>query len=148
VFRLYNYTLSYYSTDIFGNIEEVKRTNFTLIERPETYAWNISWYVYDDSNRNWVEDEWEKFMAGWKICIDINLDWKCQESIEPFNLTNNKWYYEFNSLITWNYSILEIHHQNWEVTNNSWNYDISLSNWEKIINKSFWNFKVKENNKK
>jgi hypothetical protein len=142
---VWDYTLHYYSKDLFGNIEEVKTINFSLTERPETYAWNISWYVYDDSNENGIQDEWEKFMAGWKICIDLNNNNDCEEQIEPFNITNNDWYYEFDSLATWTYKILEIPHQNWIITNPiDWSYNINLQNWQKVEQKNFWNFKVKQ----
>jgi len=145
---VWDYTINYYSKDLFGNIEEVKTVSFSLTERPETYAWNISWYVFDDSNENGIQDEWEKFMAWWKVCIDINNNNDCEEQNEPFNITNNDWYYEFDSLATWNYKILEIPHQNWIVTNNNWYYNINLSNWEIITDNNFGNYKVKVNIKK
>ncbi|MDD2907808.1 MAG: hypothetical protein PHH98_04150 [Candidatus Gracilibacteria bacterium] len=86
-------------------------------------------------------------MAGWKVCIDLNNDGNCQEQSEPFNLTNNDGYYEFNSLATGIYKILEISHQNWIITNNSGYYNIDLSNGEVLINKNFGNFKFKGGNK-
>ena len=66
---------------------------------------------------------------------------------KPFNVTNNDWYYEFDSLETWTYKILEIPHQNWIVTNNNWYYYIKLSNWELITDNNFGNYKIKANNK-
>lgn len=128
----------------FWNIEETKSTSSKLIERPETYQWEISWYVYEDLNSNWVKDSLEKTMAWWKICIDINNNWDCEENTEPFNLTNNDWYYDFSWLATWIYKILEIPHQNWIVTNPTSKYfTITLSNWQKVTNKNFGNLKTK-----
>lgn len=141
---IWNYTLNYYAIDKFWNIEQTKTINFSLVERPETYQWEISWYVYEDLNNNWVKDSIEKSMAWWKICIDLNNNNDCEESTEPFNLTNNDWYYDFNWLATWNYKILEIPHQNWILTNpTSKYYTIQLSNWQKVTNKDFWNLKTK-----
>jgi len=126
-----------------------KVNNFIFVNRPETYAWNISWYVYDDSNENEIRDEWEKYMAWWKICIDLNNNNDCEENSEPFITTNNEGYYEFDSLETWTYKILEIPHQNWRVTNPiDWYYNINLQNGQVLTNKNFWNFKFKGNNKK
>jgi len=122
--------------------------NFTLTERPETYAWNINWYIYDDSNKNSIIDSWEKTMAWCKVYIDLNNNNDCEENIELFNVTNNDWYYEFDSLVTWTYKILEIPHQNWVVTNPTiWYYNVNLLNWQVVTNKIFWNFKIKGNNK-
>ena len=143
---IWNYTLSYYALDKFWNKEEVKTINFTLTEKPETYAWNISWYIYDDSNQNIVLDSWEKTMAWWKVCIDKNNNNDCEENSEPFNVTNNNWYYEFDSLSTWTYNIKLIPHQNWILTNPiSWRYTITLSNWQVVTNKNFWAYKTKWN---
>ncbi|MDD2871762.1 MAG: SdrD B-like domain-containing protein [Candidatus Gracilibacteria bacterium] len=143
-----DYTLNYYSVDKFGNIEENKTINFTLTEKPETYSGKISGFVYDDNNNNGIQETTEKLMAGWKVCIDKNNDNTCQENIEPFILTNNDGYYEFNSLATGQYRILEIPHHNWVVTNptNKY-YNISLLNGQIVINKNFGNFKVKINGK-
>jgi hypothetical protein len=141
---LNQYTLSYYSVDKFGNKETVITANFTLTEQPETYQGEISWYVYEDTNSNWIKDTTEKAMAWWKMCIDKNNNWTCEENNESFIVTNNQWYYEFNWLATWNYKILEIPHQNWTVTNpTSKYYNIQLSNWQKVTNKNFGNFKTK-----
>ncbi|MDD2907401.1 MAG: SdrD B-like domain-containing protein [Candidatus Gracilibacteria bacterium] len=143
-----DYTLNYYSKDKFGNTEEAKTSNFSLTEKPETYAGNISGYVYDDSNQNGVQDNGEKYMAGWKICIDKNNNNDCEENIEPFNVTNNDGYYEFDSLITGSYKILEIPHQNWVVINPTIGYyNVNLSNGQVVTNKNFGNFKIKGNNK-
>ncbi|MDD2907477.1 MAG: SdrD B-like domain-containing protein [Candidatus Gracilibacteria bacterium] len=139
-----DYTLNYYSKDKFGNTEEVKTTNFSLTEKPETYAGNISGYVYDDSNKNGVQDNGEKYMAGWKICIDKNNNNDCEENIEPFNVTNNDGYYEFDSLITGTYKILEIPHQNWIIINpTDGKYIINLLNGQRVEQKNFGNFKIK-----
>ena len=128
---------------------------FTLIERPETYRGNISWYIYDDTNQNGVKDLWEKGMAGWKVCIDTNTNNTCEESTETFNLSNNDGYYEFDSLRTWTYTILEIPHQNWIVTEPTpTNTNTStttpnpkritnLSNWQRVENQNFGNYKSK-----
>lgn len=97
---VWEYTLSFYAVDNFGNKEEFQTKNFTLVERPESYAGNISGYIYDDSNENGIRDEWEKYMAGWKVCIDENENGDCEENTEPFTLTNNGVYYEFASLQT------------------------------------------------
>jgi hypothetical protein len=116
---------------------------------PETYSWKISWYIYSDDNNDWVQDEWEKNMAGWKICMDMNNNNECEENIEPFNVTNNTWYYEFNWLETWDYKILQIQRNNWQTTNpTNWYYNISLTNGEQKQNINFGNYKVKGNNKK
>ena len=128
----------------FWNQEEPKIINFTLVERPETYQWEISWYIYEDLNSNWIKETTEKTMAWWKICIDKNNNNDCEENIEPFILTNNQGYYEFNWLTTWIYKILEIPHQNWILTNPTTKYyTINLSNWQKVTNKNFWNLKTK-----
>ncbi|MDD2907475.1 MAG: hypothetical protein PHH98_02430 [Candidatus Gracilibacteria bacterium] len=83
-------------------------------------------------------------MAGWKICIDKNNNNDCEENIEPFNVTNNDGYYEFDSLITGSYKILEIPHQNWVVINpTDGKYIINLQNGQRVTNKNFGNFKVK-----
>ena len=47
--------------------------------------WSISWYVKWDTNAS---------MAGWKICIDTNKNSTCEENKEPFQITDNKWYYK------------------------------------------------------
>lgn len=68
-------------------------------------------------------------MAGWKICIDTNNNDDCEENSESFTVTNNDGYYEFQSLQTGIYRVIEIPHQNWIVTNpSSEYYDINLSN--------------------
>lgn len=83
-------------------------------------------------------------MAWWKICIDKNNNWDCEENTEPFDVTNNQGYYEFNWLATWTYKILEIPHQNWSVTNpTSKYYTITLTSWQKVTNKNFGNLKTK-----
>jgi hypothetical protein len=83
-------------------------------------------------------------MAWWKVCIDKNNNNDCEENIEPFILTNNDWYYEFDSLVIWTYKILEITHQNWIVTNPiDWKYIINLQNWQRVSQKNFWNYKEK-----
>jgi len=139
-----NYTLTYYSVDKFWNKETPKIENFALTEKPETYQWEINWYVYEDTNSNWIKDTWENVMAWWKMCIDKNNNWTCEENIEPFILSNNNWYYEFNWLATWIYKVLEIPHQNWIVMNPSIKYyTIQLSNWQKVANKNFGNLKTK-----
>lgn len=141
---VWNYTLHYYAIDKFWNTEWIKTVNFALTEKPETYAWNISWYVYEDTNSNWIKETTEKTMTWWKVCIDLNSNNNCEENVEPFNLTNNNGYYEFDSLITWTYHILEIPHQNWVVTNpTDWKHTINLQNGQVITEKNFWNIKIK-----
>lgn len=141
---VWNYTLNYYAIDKFGNTEIAKTINFSLIEKPETYQWKISWYVYNDENNDWIQQSTEKVMAWWKICIDLNNNNDCEESNEPFNVTNNDWYYDFNWLASWTYKILEIPHQNWIVTNPTTKYyTIQLSNWQIVTNKNFGNLKTK-----
>ena len=94
--------------------------------------------------KNWTQDEWEKYMAWLKICIDENNDWECQEQTEPFMVTNNTWYYEFDSLPTWSYTILQVARNNWDITTpTEWYYIINLSNVQVITNKNFWNKKIK-----
>ena len=148
------YTLHYYAVDKFGNQEGDKSTTFTLIERPETYKGNISWYIYDDANQNWIKGSWEKGMAGWKVCIDANNNNTCEENFEVFNISNNDGYYEFDSLKTWTYSILEVPHQNWIVTQptttstttsitTTAKHTINLLNWQILQNQNFGNFKTK-----
>jgi hypothetical protein len=138
------YTLSYYSIDKFWNQENEQTVNFILTKMPETYSWKISWNVYDDNNNNWTKDDWEKLMAWWKICIDLNDDWDCQENSESFVLTNNNWYYEFTSLPTWVYKIIEIPHQNWNITSPITNYyNIDLWNGQIVNGKDFGNYKIK-----
>ena len=145
---LWDYTLNYYSVDKFGNIEENKTINFTLTERPETYSWIISWFVYDDSNNNWVQETTEKLMAWWKVCIDKNNNWTCEESTEPFILTNNDWFYEFNWLPKWLYKIIEIPHTNWNIISpTNMYFDVNLWIGQEIINKNFGNYKYKGNKK-
>ena len=83
-------------------------------------------------------------MVWWKVCIDLNNNNECEENSEPFNVTNNNWYYEFDSLSTWIYKIIEIPHQNWEITYPWTNYyNIDLDNWQKISDRNFWNIKTK-----
>lgn len=53
---LWEYTLNYYSVDNFWNTEGAKTINFILTEKPETYSWIISGYIYDDNNENWIQD--------------------------------------------------------------------------------------------
>ena len=145
---LWDYTLNYYSIDKFGNIEENKTINFTLTERPETYSWKISWFVYDDNDNNWIQEATEKLMAWWKVCIDLNTDNTCQENIEPFILTNNDWYYELNWLAKWLYKIIEIPHTNWNITSPiNLYYDINLWIWQEVVNRNFGNYKYKGNSK-
>jgi len=93
--------------------------------------WSISWYVKWDSNAS---------MAGWKICIDTNKNGTCEENKEPFQITDNKWYYEFKDLSSKEYSIIEIPHQNWKITKpTAWKYWVYLNNWQKIKNVNFEN---------
>ncbi|EKD44467.1 MAG: hypothetical protein ACD_71C00126G0002 [uncultured bacterium (gcode 4)] len=93
--------------------------------------WSISWYVKWDTNAS---------MAGWKVCIDINKNGTCEESKEPFQVTDNKWYYEFKNLDSKEYSIIEIPHQNWKITKPiTWKYPVYLNNWQKIKNVNFEN---------
>jgi len=87
-------------------------------------------------------------MAWWKVCIDKNNNNDCEENTEPFIVTNNDWYYEFNWLPKWLYKIIEIPHQNWNIiTPTNKYYEIDLWIWQEIINKNFWNYKYKGNNK-
>ena len=130
------------------NIYTQSWTTLTLTEKPETYSWLISWYVYDDNNNNWIQETYEKLMAWWKVCIDSNNNWTCEENSEPFILTNNDWYYEFNWLPKWLYKIIEIPHTNWNITSpTSLYYSVNLWVWQTIWNKNFGNYKYKGNNK-
>ncbi|MDD2871758.1 MAG: SdrD B-like domain-containing protein [Candidatus Gracilibacteria bacterium] len=143
-----DYTLNYYSVDKFGNIEENKTINFTLTERPETYSGIISGFVYDDSNNNGVQETTEKLMAGWKVCIDKNNNGTCEENSEPFILTNNDGFYEFNGLPKGLYKIIEIPHTNWNIISpTNMYFDVNLGIGQEIINKNFGNYKYKGNKK-
>jgi protocatechuate 3,4-dioxygenase beta subunit len=54
-------------------------------------------------------------MAGWKVYFDTNNNGSLQENSEPFQVSNNQGYYEFDSLIAGTYKIREIPHQNWAI---------------------------------
>ncbi|MDD2871760.1 MAG: SdrD B-like domain-containing protein [Candidatus Gracilibacteria bacterium] len=143
-----DYTLNYYSVDKFGNVEENKTISFTLTERPETYSGKISGFVYDDNNNNGIQETTEKLMAGWKVCIDKNNNGTCEENSEPFILTNNDGHYEFNGLPKGLYKIIEIPHQNWNITSpTNLYYDVNLGIGQEIVNINFGNYKYKGNSK-
>ena len=144
-----DYTLNYYAVDNFWNIEENKTIDFTLVERPETYAWKISGYTFFDTNQNQVWDIDESTTAWWKICIDENENGTCEENLETFMVTNNTWYYEFDWLATGTYTILEVPRQNWIITIlTTASYTVNLSNGEEVTDKNFWNYKEKGKGKK
>ena len=115
---------------------------FTIVQTPPpTNTGHISGYVYEDTNSNWIKDTWEKTMAWWKVCIDTNNN----GTSETFNVTNNQWYFEFNGLQTGSYKILEIPHQNWTIFSPSiWYYQVTLTNWQQVNNKNFWNKNTKK----
>jgi hypothetical protein len=78
------------------------------------------------------------------MCMDLNNNNECKENIEPFNVTYNTWYYEFDSLETWDYKILQIQRNNWQAVNPThWYYDINLWNGEHIQSINFGNYKIK-----
>ncbi|MDD2907316.1 MAG: hypothetical protein PHH98_01615 [Candidatus Gracilibacteria bacterium] len=95
-------------------------------------------------NKNAIKETTEKYMAGWKVCIDKNNNNDCEENVEPFNLTNNSGYYEFNGLPKGLYKIIEIPHQNWNITSpTSMYYDINLGIGQEVGNRNFGNRKIK-----
>mgnify|MGYP003840370673 CR=1 FL=1 len=103
-------------------------------------------------------------MSGRVVDVDVNLNnpnefyaayasgglWytnnngTCEENIEPFMVTNNTWYYEFDWLATGTYTILIVPRQNWTITTPTIaNYTINLSNGEVVTDRNFWNYKAK-----
>ena len=142
---LWNYTLKYYSVDMFWNKEIEKIKNFSIVAQPETYSWKISWYVYEDTNKNGVKDTWENTMAWWKVCRDVNNNWTCEENNEPFQISNNQGHYEFNWLATGSYKIIEVPHQNWSILSPTvWYYSITLTNGQQVMNQNFGNKNTKK----
>jgi hypothetical protein len=143
---LWNYTLKYYSIDTFWNKEPEQTKTFTIVQTPApSNTGKISGYIFEDSNSNNIKDSNEKTMAWWKLCIDTNNNNTCEENSETFTISNNQWYYEFDSLSVWAYKILEIPHQNWTVLSpTSWDYTVTLTNSQQVTNKNFGNIKSKK----
>ncbi|EKE28177.1 MAG: hypothetical protein ACD_3C00086G0021 [uncultured bacterium (gcode 4)] len=112
---------------------------FNVIPDKENIKWSISWYVKWDTSAS---------MAWWKVFIDKNWDGKLQENSETFAVTDNRWYYMFANLDRWNYKILEIPHQNWNLikpTNSIFN--LYLNKWQNFINLNFENSFTKRKGK-
>lgn len=107
-------------------------STLSALPNPLDLKWSISWYVKWNTNAT---------MAWWKICLDTNMNWTCEENIERFINTDNLWYYKFDNLEKGNYSIIEIPHQNWNIAKNS--YNIVLNNWQNIIDLNFENIITK-----
>lgn len=121
-----------YNMDIDNDWIFDMESYFSAIPKSENEKWSISWYVKWDTNAS---------MAGWKICIDTNKNGTCEESKEPFRITDNKWYYKFDNLEKWNYSIIEIPHQNWSTKKQK--YYAIVNNWQNIVNLNFENNFIK-----
>ena len=111
--------------DKFWNIEPEKTTSFSIVQAPPTATGKISGYVYEDANNNWTKDIGENTMAWWKVYIDKNNNGTCEENTEPFQVTNNQWYYEFNSLATWTYKVRIVPKPNWTTTPTTLQYNIT-----------------------
>ena len=93
----------------------------------------ISWYITSNPSNAW-----------WKVCIDVNKNGTCEESIEPFKVTNNTWYYEFTNLEKWTYNVIEVPKNNWEtIKPNTKKYNLNLNYWQNFKNINFENVKIK-----
>lgn len=127
------------NNDWIYNIESY----FNSMPKIENEVWSISWYVKSSPSN-----------AGYKVCIDKNNNWKCEENIELFVVTSNTWYYKFDNLEKWDYTIIQVPKNNWEIIKPlDKKYTIKLNNWQNILNLDFevvrknWN-NGKWNNKK
>jgi hypothetical protein len=146
------------------------------MERPETHRGNISWYIYENINQNWVKDLWEKGMAGWKVILAKLQDPVCKEdnkkdekdknnrndhdhddrddrkdnsyNREICAITDKKWYYRFTNLSSWTYSVSIEPQKNWSILKPQNNiYNLTLSSWQNIINLNFETTFLKGKNK-
>jgi hypothetical protein len=85
-----------YEIDIDWDWETDQESYFKAVPKSLNEVWSISWYVTWDIKAK---------MAWWKVFIDENWDWELQENVEKFVITDNNWYYEFENLEKWKYSI-------------------------------------------
>ncbi|NVP17847.1 hypothetical protein HUU51_03975 [Candidatus Gracilibacteria bacterium] len=89
--------------------------------------------------------------AGYKVCLDINNNGKCEENIEPFIVTDNTGNYKFDNLNKGSYNIIQEPRNNWEIIKPlDKKYTIKLNNGQNIVNLNFENSKIngnKNNNK-
>jgi len=99
---------------------------------------NEKWYII------FLKWDTNASMTEWKVFIDKNNDWKLEENLEPFQVTDDKWYYRFDNLEKWSYIIAEVPHQNWNsIKPNNSKYNFYLNNWQSVINLNFENNFIK-----
>jgi len=92
---------------------------FNSLPKSENETWSISWQIISSPSNAW-----------YKVCIDLNNNWTCEENIETFIVTDNTWNYKFDNLNKWNYTILQETRNNWEIIKPlDKKYTIKLNNW-------------------
>lgn len=107
-------------------------SNFSAVPKSENDKWSISWYVKSTPSNAW-----------WKICLDLNNNWTCEENSEPFFVTNLIWYYKFDNLEKWVYNAIEIPKNNWTIiTPTTQKYKLELNKGQNFKNINFENKKI------
>lgn len=92
-------------------------------------CWNyVSWYIYDDENKNWIKDIWEKWLEGVALLIGID-----------FTLTDKNWYFSFWDLYWQSYEINIRYLTDYYISIGSIKtYKIEFNEWENVKNLNIW----------
>ena len=59
--------------------------------------WNISWYVYNDKNENWIKDEWEEWIAWVWVSIDTYTIFTDKTWFYSSNVSPSKWWHRIRA---------------------------------------------------
>lgn len=97
-----------------------------IIEEP--CRWYISWYIYDDSNKNWIKDEWETWVEWYVIMWTIIVK------------TDKDWYYSFGD-IWWKRELRFRKIPTWYDYSGSDTITINIEKWVIKENINFWVYK-------
>lgn len=112
-----------------GSCDDVNKARFLrTISNP--CRWHISWYVYNDKNKNGIKDIWEDWVEGLWIELEVSTIY-----------TDKNGYYSFWDLRDWNYDLQVRFLKNWYVVyprskNNAHYIDIKDS--VVVNNVNFW----------
>lgn len=92
--------------------------------------WSISWYIYEDINKNNTWDIWEQWIEWFPVKLWLNIV-----------LTDKDWYYSYGNLNDWEYNIEFTRILEWYTTTDNTIRKIKIKKWENINNIHFWIFK-------
>lgn len=112
-----------------GSCYDVNKERFLgTISNP--CRWHISWYVYNDKNKNGIKDIWEDWIEGLWIQLEVSTVY-----------TDKNGYYSFWDLRDWNYDLQVRFLKNWYVvyprSKNNAHY-IDIKDGVVINNVNFW----------